>query len=454
VLGSELYFRLPVPVQEWVIGARGYARRAFREGSKFRSALVDVERSQWLKEDELQAFQLAQLKRVVSHARAQVPYYRELVKALDLPPDFPRNLEEFSRFPILTKGDIRAAGERLLADDAPHFRTSARTSGTTGASMVAWRDLESINHENAFVWRHMQWAGMKPGDARVWMRGDKVVSPRQAAGPYWRRAVADNMLMMSSYHLSEKTVGAYVEALQSFDPVVLQAYPSSVLMLARYLLARGIQYRGTRLRSVVTSSETVSDEDRQTVKEAFGVPILDWYGCMERITAIANCEHGSYHVLSDYGYTELMDSGDGTSHVVGTGFWNRTMPLIRYNVGDSVLVPKQRMQCACGRHFPVVERVVGRTDDHLLLPSGRRVIMPTNMLDDIDSILEAQIVQERPDFLRVRIVQAPNQPAVDINAMIHSARRFVGDEMQVQVDMVNAIERTANGKLRMVVRKF
>jgi phenylacetate-CoA ligase len=454
MLGSNLYFRLPVAAQELAIGVRGYARRVFREGAKFRQALAEVDRSQWLTEDELRAFQLTQLQRVVAHARAQVPYYRELIQGLDLPPDFPRNLEEFSQFPVLTKADIRTAGDRLLADDAPKVRTSARTSGTTGASMVAWRDLESINQENAFVWRHMQWAGMKPGDSRVWMRGDKVVSPTQEAPPFWRRAVADNMLMMSSYHLSEKTAGAYLEALEAFDPVVFQAYPSSVLMLARYLLAHGLRYRGTQLRSVVTSSETVTDEDRQAVKDAFGVSVMDWYGCMERVTAIANCEHGAYHVLSDYSYTELVDSGDGTSHVVGTGFWNRTMPLIRYNVGDSVLVPKQRLQCACGRHFPVVEKVVGRTDDHLLLPGGRRVIMPTNMLDDVDSIFEAQLVQERPDFLRVRIVQAPGQPAVDINTMLDSARRYVGNEVQVQVDMVDAIERTANGKLRMVVRKF
>ena len=67
---------------------------------------------------------------------------------------------------------------------------------------------------------------------------------------------AAKLTMLSSYHLSESTIGAYIDALEKFDPVVLHAYPSSVAALAAWLNARHRRYRGTALLGVMTSSET------------------------------------------------------------------------------------------------------------------------------------------------------------------------------------------------------
>ena len=116
------------------------------------------------------------------------------------------------------------------------------------------------------------------------------------------------MLMMSAYHLSESSAKAYIDEIERFDPVVIQSYPSAVFLLARYLLSSGRSFKGRRLRSVVTSSETVTEEHRDLVKRAFNCRIIDWYGAMERMVAIGNCEHGTYHVMSDYSYVEFSSA--------------------------------------------------------------------------------------------------------------------------------------------------
>lgn len=321
-------------------------------------------------------------------------------------------------------------------------------------SMTAYRDLHAINRENAFVWRCMMWAGLNPGAPRAWLRGDKVVPPDQDKPPYWRHVSADNMLMMSAYHLSEASAASYIDALEKFDPVVIQGYPSAVLLLARYLISSGRTYRGTRLRCVVTSSETVTDEHRDLVRGAFGCSIIDWYGAMERMVAIGNCEHGNYHLMSDYSYVEFLPLDDGSHEVVGTSFDNFLMPFIRYRLGDSVVLGDPNYSCPCGRHFPVIDKIIGRVEDYILTPSGRKVFMMSNMLDSLPGVLEGQIRQDELGAIRVLLVPVPGQGPIRPAEVVKRAQMMLGSDMRVNVEEVREIPRTRNGKLRVVVRSI
>lgn len=69
---------------------------------------------------------------------------------------------------------------------------------------------------------------------------------------------------------------------------------------------------------------------RETIETAFGTRVFDWYGQAERVIAIGTCEHGSRHVLTDYGRTELIPAQDNRYELVGTGYNNSAMPLARY----------------------------------------------------------------------------------------------------------------------------
>jgi phenylacetate-CoA ligase len=448
-----IYQRSPAWLQNAMLSARGYARGSLREGPAFRRELNDVLRSQWLGKEETQQLQLARLQRIVQHAAAHVPYYRESFSAAGFNPDQLLTLEDVQRIPILTKRDAFDAGEQMLADNISGPRFSNSTSGTTGMSMKVVRDLHSINRENAFIWRQGIWAGGKPGDRRVWIRGDQIVPSNVRTPPFWRYSRADKMMMMSSYHLSEQSAESYVCALEDFDPVFGMAYPSPVLLLARYMVSAGRKYRGKSLRGFVTSSETVTDEHRRLVEEAFGCKIFDQYGSAERVTFIGTCEHGNYHVNSDYGLTELIPQEDGTCEVVGTSFDNFLMPWIRYRLGDSVVPADPLYSCPCGRVFPVVEKIVGRVEDYVLTPDGRHVFMMSNMLDAIPNLLEGQVRQDTPEEVTILVVPVPGKPFDDEDTK-NKAREQLGDGLRIKVEHVASIPRTANGKLRVVVRAF
>jgi phenylacetate-CoA ligase len=451
VLGSFAYRHSPIWAQESLISAKSSLRSMMREGRAFDAMAAQLHESQWWPEHELRKFQARKLRMLVESALRAVPYYREKYRPLGL--DFER-LEfpqAISNLPLISKGDVRESGNALASERSrgPFFWGS--TSGTTGTPLNLRQDLAAINWENAFIWRQLSWAGLRPGDRRAWLRGDMVVPATQRKPPYWRLNRAENMLMLSSYHLSDLAAPAYVDALARFDPVVIQAYPSSVGFLANWMASAGAHYRGSSLRGIVTSSETLSETQRREIESGFGCRVFDWYGQFERVAAIGTCEHGRYHLLSDYSFVEMLPADDGLFELVCTGFNNSSMPLIRYRCGDLVRPAPAAERCTCGRSFPLIEQVLGRVDDSIKLPDGRSIGRLDHLFKGVEGILEAQIRQDRPDAITMLVVPSATFNDRTRETLKSNALYRLGDGIALEIRLVDAIPRTGNGKFKGVV---
>jgi len=432
-----------------MISLRALARKLMREGRQFKGFLKEIEQTKYLTAAGLATLRDAMLGKVLSHAVQHVAFYRDLDLAGMLADSRPT--DALSAFPVIDKAIVREQGSRFMADNARHPLFKGSTSGTTGTPLVLHQDLAAINRENAFIWRQLQWAGLKPGARRAWIRGDLIVPVTVCSPPFWRMNHAENMLMFSSYHLSDSNAAAYVAALEKFDPVVIQAYPSSVAFLARWLDANGREYSGAALKGIVTSSETLDAEQKTLIEQRFGCRVFDWYGQFERVAAIGTCEHGRQHIISDYSFVELLPAEDGLYEIVGTGFNNFAMPLIRYRTGDFIRLEATDSQCECGRHFPLVASIQGRADDVVKLPDGRHVGRLDHIFKGVDGILEAQIRQDQIDRIDIFVVPtAGYSTAVETKLRTNASDRLGGGVL-IHVQAVNAIPRTRNGKLRGVV---
>ena len=179
--------------------------------------------------------------------------------------------------------------------------------------------------------------------------------------------------------------------------------------------------------------------------------MFDWYGQAERVAAIGTCEHGHYHLLSDYSHVELLPAGDGRCEIVGTGFNNRAMPLIRYRTGDHVWPAPPGLRCPCGRAFPLVEAIDGRRDDAIRLPDGRTIGRLDHVFKGLTGILEAQIRQVRAEAVTVCVVPAPGWGEATRRALLGNLRERLGDGVALAIETVDAIPRGANGKFKGVV---
>lgn len=451
MFGHFAYRHSPIWAQELLISAKSEARSLLRERRRFEAMAAQLDESQWWSAHALRDFQSRRLRMIVQSAARDVPYYRDSYRRLGLDADRLEFPDAISNLPLITKEDVREGGRSFISERHQRPLFSGSTSGTTGAPLSLFQDLSAINRENAFIWRQLSWAGLRRGERRAWIRGDMIVPADQQRPPYWRLNRAENMLMLSSYHLSEAAAPGYVDALAIFDPVVIQAYPSSIGFLATWMLSSGFRYRGRSLRGIVTSSETLSEDQRREIESAFGCAVFDWYGQFERVAAIGTCEQGRHHLLSDYSFVELLPAEDGLFELVGTGFNNLSMPLIRYRCGDLVRPAPVNERCACGRSFPLIEQVVGRVDDPVKLANGRSVGRLDHIFKGVEGILEAQIRQDRRDAVSLLIVPCASFNDRTREALQNNARHRLGGEIAVEIRLVDAIPRTKNGKFKGVV---
>ncbi len=454
VFSSKIYKHSPRFIQECMISSRSFARRILREGKTFKRYLDEALKTEHLDTNGLRQYQTDMFCHLIRHAYENVPFYREILVERGLSPSDFKDLDDVEKLPILKKTDIAQNTQALYASNVrkPHFKGT--TSGTTGRPLTLYQDLEAINRENAFLWRQLLWAGFQRGDRRAWIRGDAIIPPNDRLGIYWRRDWSDNMLMMSSYHLSEQNAPRYIDSLTKFDPAVIQAFPSSIAYLANFLRGKDRYYEGKSLKSIVTSSETLSAEQREVVEERFGCRIYDWYGNFERVSAIGTCEHGNYHVMSDYSLTELIPKEDGTAEIIGTGFNNKLMPLFRYQTEDSVILKENDYQCPCGRAFPVIDQILGRKDDILKTPDGREIPRGSRFLKYTKNIAEGQIIQERLDEIKIRLVPLREFSPQDEKILLEQARDQFGPTVRIVVEVVDHIPRTSRGKLKPVISKL
>jgi len=190
------------------------------------------------------------------------------------------------------------------------------------------------------------------------------------------------------------------------------------------------------------------------ISEAFQCRVYDYYGSAERACIVHTCEYGNYHVIPEYGLTELIpvdDSADGRCRVVSTGFWNMAMPFIRYDIGD--IFVKSDVHCPCGRAYPVIKSIIGREGEVIRTPSGREfgAAILTHLLYGTDHIAESQIIQDTSCHISIEYVPSENFSQKNLADFKTLIRQHLPSELTVDLKQVNAVKRTKSGKIRPVV---
>ena len=436
---SSIYVKVPIWLQNVMLSVRALSRKMVRENGEMHAVLKEIQANEFSR-THLGDYQQDKLQNTLANARNHVPFYQNL----DLP-----NLE-LEDFPYLDKAVLRHDHEQFISQNKPSMVVKGATSGTTGTPIIILQDMRSVIREQAFVQRQLAWAGYSKGDKRAWIRGDMVVPLSQKQGPFWRYSWFEQMIVLSSFHLTSQTIPSYLQAMVDFGVEVIQAYPSSIATLARYLEANQ-SYYPAKLKSIITSSESLSAEDRQVIETRFGCKVFDWYGLFERVAAIANCEHGRYHVLTDYSHVEFLDAGNGTHEIVGTNFNNSYFPLVRYKTGDHVVLSDEK-QCPCGRFYPIIEHIKGRVGDYLVGEDGQKVHILNHIPKGVAGIIACQFVQSEHEQIVVKVVADAEQfNEEQQQKLISNTQARLGSSLIVTIEMVAALERTTNGKIRQAI---
>jgi phenylacetate-CoA ligase len=179
---------------------------------------------------------------------------------------------------------------------------------------------------------------------------------------------------------------------------------------------------------------------------------MSGYGSQEYVCRIMECEQGSFHLNPEYGIMEIIgDNGlpAKTGRLVATGFANKVMPLIRYDTGD--IAEWADAPCACGRESPIVGRIIGRIEDHILTPEGFTIghIPVRHFLST--NVIESQIYQPDLHNIVMRIVKDSKYTTKDEASMLQGLRKMVGPSLNIRFEYMETLPRTIGGKLRAIV---
>ncbi|WP_394185460.1 phenylacetate--CoA ligase family protein [Pseudoalteromonas tetraodonis] len=437
---SKIYKKSPVSIQNILLSTRALVRKKLRENNKCEQYTQELIAHEYDSE-LLGKYHDKTLNKTIKQARNNVEYYKS----------YELNLKAF---PFIDKLEVNSNKDKFLSSKKSGTVIKGATSGTTGAPLVIPQNMESVITEQAFINRGLAWAGFKEGDKRAWIRGDMIVPLEQKKAPFWRYSYFENMIMLSSFHMAPANLQSYIDTMVSFGVQVIQAYPSSIATLAKYLEVNNQYYPGD-LKSIVTSSESLSKEDKHLIETRFKCTVFDWYGLFERVAAIASCEHGRYHILTDYAHVELLpagktESGQQRAEIVGTNFNNSLYPLIRYKTGDHVVLSDEP-NCPCGRVFPIVDSIEGRTGDYLIAEDGQKVHILNHIPKGVSGLLGTQFIQKEHMKIEVLVTCNSDFTTEQKSKLIDNTKERLGNKMEVIITIVDDLIRTKNGKMKQAI---
>lgn len=412
--------------------------------------LAQMLRNESLSPATLAARQTRQLRALVRHAAARVPFYRELYAARGIRADSFDGLHDLHSLPIVDKQVLRAAGDAAISLDAPAERITISTSGSTGEPFQFQIDRRYDQWRKAQYLRPYLRAGQR-------LR-DKVL--RLTGRPTQRVPWFSKLGFLREWRMDCAVDPArIVEAWQRLSPDVLQGYPSALRSLAHYCLDSG-RPLAPAPRLVFTDSELLLPDTRALLGRAFETPVTDIFGTFETDNIAYQCAlRNGYHIAIDCVVVEIIRDGEpaplgAEGEIVVTVLANRTQPFIRYNLKDIGRLATQA--CTCGSPFPLLTMIAGRANDLIVLADGRRCTPQgifARMNRFADAIRHYQLRQTGIGRFEMLVVPSIRFPNVGREGILDAIGSTLGDA-KIEVRLVDMIPTERSGKRRIFVSEL
>jgi phenylacetate-CoA ligase len=411
---------------------------------------------QWDDAETVERRQADRLRGLLAHAATRVPFYRERVSGLTAADIEADPWGSLAAFPILEKEDIRHHLDDLTCDMG-RGKMVERTGGSTGLPLVFYRDRYSQTASFASTQLFYDWAGVERGERRIRLWG----SPRDFAA---QRSPAMRFLnffhdrtLLDAFAMGDAQMREYIRFLHTRPPVAFEGYTTAVYNLAEFADRRGLAVPTPR--AVILGGSTLHPHMRDKIEAVFHAPVFDYYGSHEVGVTATECDrHNGLHVFGETSVAELVDRNDRPAPVgelgelIVTQLWEYTMPFIRYRTGDQAVMSDR--VCDCGRSYPLLDHVAGRSNDCFVRADGG-IVVPEIMtrlfglVYNTGDVRSFQAVQEAIDHIRIRVALEPTSGGLPPDAQEGIASRILetmGAACRIEFEFVDEIEPAPSGK--------
>jgi phenylacetate-CoA ligase len=236
------------------------------------------------------------------------------------------------------------------------------TGGSTGNPLV----YLTTQHAQSFMWAaiFLSWeaAGYKIGDKVAFIAGTSL-QKSDIKHKYFYKLL--NVTIYSAYTLEDEHIKSYLESIAMKKIKLIYAYASVLDRFADYILKMNIHPVNSVI-AIISTAEVLYDNVRNKIEKAFGVKVYNQYGCNEGGITAFECEKGSMHLVSSgsWAYT------DDQNNLIATNLVNKAFLFINYFTGDKLTFNHTQV-CSCGRGYPIISEIIGRTFDFVKDSTGK-----------------------------------------------------------------------------------
>lgn len=431
---------------------------ALKERSPYLKHLKYLEKAQYRPIDEAWSDQWSRFKKLLRHAYDNTEYYFEKMKSSGIAPDDVTSWDDLHKLPFLTKDDIRANKDRMVAKNIPKEKLiPKKTSGSTGVSLEFYWDEDSGQWKRGCAIRHDRWTGWDIGEkiGAVWGNPEYKKSWRG----YVRNFLLERYTYLDTLKMTPEDMMKFYHQLKRKKPTILFGHAHSLYLFAKFLEKNGCT--DIRPKGIISTAMVLHDYERKTAEQVFGCKVTNRYGCEEVSLIACECrEHNGLHINMDTLVVEFIRDGKPVNAgepgaIIVTDLTNYGMPFIRYKVGD-VGIPSDRI-CSCGCTYPLMESLEGRIADYVVTPDGdyiSGISLTENFAMYLPMVKQLQIIQEKIDYLVFRIVKGETFTNDAMDEIARLVQERFGRDMKYTVEFTDSIQSERSGKYRFCISKL
>ena len=405
---------------------------------------------------EIRCWQLNEFNRQWKRTLKEVPYFRALAEAKNLPDRFSDWQQFRDLVPLMDRRIVQERQTDLVSSAKPPDQWRS-TGGSTAEPLQIpiWKSETSIAASD--LWYARSWFGVTPADKLflVWGHSHLLGSGLKGRWNGFKRRAQDLLLgyrRWSAYELGDQRLQEAGDELLRFRPDFVLGYAVAMDRLARANQHRADELRRLRLKVVVATAESFprSDSARQ-IAELFQCPVAMEYGAVETGPIAHQQPSGAYHVLWRHLHLEGRESPQqtGAYEIFVTSLYPRALPLIRYRIGDLISSDPNAEQF--DQQF---EMVIGRCNDFITVSDGSVVHSEafTHALKDISAVSAFQVVQSSANDVSIEYVANRSLNHEELST-IHHRLMIINPRLgTVSIEQRPSLPQTVAGKTRKVLR--
>lgn len=305
-----------------------------------------LKKSEHFSIEELEAYQLQQLQKLVKLAYQHSVYYKKRFDAVGFKPQDITSLNDLHKLPVISKEELIANTTAIHTNLNFGKTFQCSTSGTSGQSLKFNREEPADSFNRASIFRGYSWYNVQPWERNGYFWGFNFSRFSKLKTQFLDQL--QNRFRLFSYERNE--LKSFVAKLQNSSYV--HGYASMVYEVANYMNKHQLS---VQLKMVKGTSEKIQEAYQSAIQKAFGQKMISEYGAAETGIIAFECPAGNMHLNMEGVLVEEIEN-----EIIVTNLQMQAFPIIRYKLGDYIKLAPKETTCACGMQHQILEEVTGR----------------------------------------------------------------------------------------------